>query len=938
MKTVCLWLMLLCLPLGLAAQQEPPGQNWKKIDTLHYEIVFPFVLTQEAQRVANTLEHLYGVIGRTLEQEPSRISLLLSNQGVVANGYVSLAPRMSEWYSRPMVSPEWGVAEWYTLLALHEGRHIVQFDRIRRGFTALASTLFGQAGWAALSMWSVPLWLLEGDAIITETALSRGGRGRQPAFDMAIRSLLLCGRRPSYPQAYLGSYKDYYPSWYHLGFQLTSHLRKHHGPLIPGRVMGQAARRPLSLNPFQGALKDLTGLSLVKLYTEAMNELQTGWSLGTDEVRLSPFRLLSAPVTRGWTAYTHPRYLDDGRVIVQKVGLDQPLSLVTLDRHGQERFVARFNPLDHHQNRLSHARGSLIWSENLPDPRWGKRSYASLVLYDVDKKKLRRLTHETRFFHPALSPDGSRIAAVEFSTDRQCTLVILDALDGHEIRRFANPEGDEIWQPDWSADGGSLVFLRQNLNGRTLTVLDLFSESPRDLFPLAWENLTQPVFWGEYVLYQSPRSGIDNIWAVHAVTRQVYQVTSSRFGAFFPEPSPDGKRLLYCDYGADGYAVVESDLRISDWISAEEVASDPFDRHEHLVEQEQGGSVIDPSGLPQRVYPVSDYRPLSRLIHLHAWTPEFDSPELKFKLRSDDLLSLLSLSAGPVYNHNEKRFGFELSGQYRGLYPMIDLNLGYRGRATTLIDAEGRTERDGWREGSASLGLQLPLNLSRGVSRMSLNLGVRFGLTRVDGRLAWPRFDMGNGFFVPLDYSLSFSRVGPSAARDLRPPWGQGLFVNYSHTPLGGDTRGERLSTRVTLLFPGPLRHDSLMLRLGHERQNPRPYIFGTYLQFPRAYPAYYFPRITTFSLDYALPLAHPDLALGNLLYIKRIKANLFVDLARGEWNQVQNHFSSFGLDLLFDFHILGLKNPQIESGLRLAFAPETRSLSVEWLLAGLGF
>ena len=36
--------------------------------------------------------------------------------------------------------------------------------------------------------WSIPDWFFEGDAITMETALTKGGRGRIPAFAMNIRA------------------------------------------------------------------------------------------------------------------------------------------------------------------------------------------------------------------------------------------------------------------------------------------------------------------------------------------------------------------------------------------------------------------------------------------------------------------------------------------------------------------------------------------------------------------------------------------------------------------------------------------------------------------------------------------------------------------------------------------------------------------------------
>ena len=114
---------------------EPPGLHWKKIETTHFSILFPGNLTEEAQTVANRAESIYSALIKTSPGTPKRLTLVLSNQGVDDNGYFRLAPRMSEWYHRPTFSHTTGVLDWYDLLAVHEGRHIVQFDEMNVGFT-----------------------------------------------------------------------------------------------------------------------------------------------------------------------------------------------------------------------------------------------------------------------------------------------------------------------------------------------------------------------------------------------------------------------------------------------------------------------------------------------------------------------------------------------------------------------------------------------------------------------------------------------------------------------------------------------------------------------------------------------------------------------------------------------------------------------------------
>ena len=70
---------------------------------------------------------------------------------------------------------------------------------------------------------------------------------------------------------------------------------------------------------------------------------------------------------------------------------------------------------------------------------------------------------------------------------------------------------------------------------------------------------------------------------------------------------------------------------------------------------------------------------------------------------------------------------------------------------------------------------------------------------------------------------------------------------------------------------------------------------------------------------DYAFSICSPDVSLGALIYIRRLRANLFYDLTRNQANQ-QNGWttqSSAGIDLVFDWNVLRMSYP-LTTGVRL--------------------
>jgi len=58
-------------------------------------------------------------------------------------------------------------------------------------------------------------------------------------------------------------------------------------------------------------------------------------------------------------------------------------------------------------------------------------------------------------------------------------------------------------------------------------------------------------------LYNSPVSGIDNIYALDVKSGNRFQITCSKYGAYNPVVSKDGKWIYYNDQGRDGMDVVK---------------------------------------------------------------------------------------------------------------------------------------------------------------------------------------------------------------------------------------------------------------------------------------------------------------------------------------------------------------------------------------------
>lgn len=140
MTRVCLAVSIsICLSLTKVAygqesvvqETSPASMKWYQINTNNFRVLYPYGFEREAQRVANTLEHIREPEAKSLEAMPKKISVVLHSQSAVSNGFVTLAPRRSEFYAMPPQNYNFiGTNEWLTLLSAHEYRHIVQFQKV----------------------------------------------------------------------------------------------------------------------------------------------------------------------------------------------------------------------------------------------------------------------------------------------------------------------------------------------------------------------------------------------------------------------------------------------------------------------------------------------------------------------------------------------------------------------------------------------------------------------------------------------------------------------------------------------------------------------------------------------------------------------------------------------------------------------------------------
>lgn len=962
-------------------ENNPPSVKWRQVNTPHFRVIFPKGYEEQGQRVANTLEHIHEEESQSLGSRPRKISIILQNQSAIANGFVSMFPRRSEFYGMPPQDYNYlGNNDWMNLLAAHEYRHIVQYQHAMRGFNKAIYYLVGSLGFAGMAQAAAPMWFWEGDAVVTETAFTATGRGRIPAFSRVFTTNLLEGRTFNYHKQYLRSYKHNIPDHYVLGYHMVSYLRKRtNDPEIWGKITNRAWSVPFIPFAFSNAIKKETGLHVTTLYNEMAADFRKTWKADLDKIELTPFEQVSHRNSKAYTDYMYPQALEDGTVLVMKSGIGDIQTFITL-KDGREKKIFRPGILND-AGMLSLGADQLVWTEYGYDPRFQVKNFSLIKSVNIKSGKRKVIgSRKGRFGSAAISPDGKTVAAVETTVDYKTTVLFINTESGNVEKRIDNPENFFYSMPRWSPDGSQLVVLKGKDGKKTITIIDRASGDQTDLFTPTAENYGHPVLFGEYVLYNSPLSGIDNVYALKISSGEKFQITSSRYGAYNPSVPPAGKYIYYNEQSKDGMDVVRMPFDPSTWMPLQPRPAVGVQYANMLTEQEGHPDFLAQAEM--KPLPVTKFSKARAIINPYSWglNVATDLTEATVGIQSRDILSTTEVNVGYVVDISERTGSWRADFSYQGFYPIIDISARYANRDvlqgnhdyariiggdTVLFE---RPLRFTYTEATLQAGLRVPLVLTRSKYFSEVSIASNIGYTRVTdfrnsitggGRLL-PAENIGdssiyfgyidNGNLIYNHVELSVTHLLKQSRRDINSRWGQMLFVNAYATPLSEDFTGTQLSAYAVLYFPGLFKHHSLWGYGGYQytalnlNRNSKGelenYTFRTQIPSPRGLGA--LPRLEnvyTSAVNYTLPIWYPDIAIGPLLNIQRFRLNGFVDYAyvQSDIQRYATYYSTAGLEFRADLNILRFF-PQLDLGVRVTTGLKPTFTQFEMLIGTFNF
>ncbi len=903
---------------GGATNGNPSTIEWKEISNESARIIFPDGLEKRAEHVADVIDYLNKNSRKSIGKPKGKINIIFQNQLTEANGFVTAAPFRSEFFTTAPQRTFAGTQDWLDLLAIHEYRHVMQFQFSKQGVTKIGAKLFGQGFWSAMNLLSIPFWFVEGDAVMQETLLSEGGRGRSGSFLAEYRAMHEAGMKYPYEKIRNRSFKSVLPNRYRMGYLFSEYGRNNYGNTLWRDVAQDAVRYKGVFWSFSQSLKRKTGKNVGDFYDTMMDSIYLQWDREKLSIdwQQSKEQLKNKKISKNKVSYyAYPKYVDD-QILAIKSGRDRIPEFYLIDSEKKEKKL--FN-LGYHDFYFNYKNGKMVWTQSKVDIRWGNKTFSNIYIYDFKEEKKIKLTSKSKYFSPDINEDGSKILVVESNEMMRYQILILSGKTGEIRTRIPNPKNIFVSSPKWLNENTIIAVAQQNQKN-ALMEIDITTGEMTPIIDYTKNLILTPAVKGDFILFSGDFADVRNIFAVNRQSKKLYQVTNSRVLAEQPMISDDGLKILFVEQQIQGADIKEIEFDQKKWKPV--TILEPIDRYLSLNElsELEGGSIL--SKIPKQKYKVSPYAHFKDGINLHSWAPTLaENNTIGIQLHSTNLLSTLDVTVSGVSNFDSyNKLATKIT--WNKYYPQLSL-----GHDMIGFDAKDHNQNHHFvLENRVNLGIDIPLNFSESEMIRKFNLETKAGYLH---QRVLDDFNFNPDQIFTLGGKISLSNKRQKSFQQLESRAGNTFDVsleNRFHSLYSG--RDLALKANIALFFPGFARTHSTVIKGHHFTNFDQTNIFNFNENGLRSFNSSFQDINNVLSVDYAFPIAYPDFGLKPFIFLKRLRANLFYEYGSGfGGNSFRSEVHSFGIELRLDSGFFNLGSAiDLPIGVRASYSKINQS------------
>lgn len=921
---------------------DPASLKWSTISNDHVRLIYPDTVSGKALQTLRYIESVQPYIGYGFRHSAMRIPFVLHPMNFQSNGMVMWLPKRVEFLTSPEID---GYSmPWCKQLVAHEYRHAVQYNNLNRGIIRVLSYGLGQQG-STIGLLFLPLWIMEGDAVMSETDMSSFGRGLQPRFTIDYRALgNISTRRGQSDKWFCGSYRDNVPDHYHLGYQIASYSYNKYGVNIWDDVAHYSVRNPYVLFTTKVALKKYYKTSVNRLFRETFTSLDNYWR-SLPQVENSS-REVTPMANNNFTTYSSPLALNSSEALVLKEDFIHPSRFVKVDtRTGREQKICYTGAVS---TRPTIGGGRVWWTEYRRSKLFEQKVNSQLCYMELKDERARAVKGRRNALYPTpIDSAAHALAWVEYSPDGEYSVLVGKEYT-ENTERLSTPFGAEVHGLAWDNTTQRLYLLITDNSGMWIGYYDNERQLTHQTKG-AYITLSNLRAQDGSLYFGSIESGRDEAHRIDLATGREYRISTSTYGSFSPSPlSRDtimmttfdrhGYHLAVQGTNSDTTSVVTSNI-------PKNIVNPPRKRWPVINLDTVNFSTDDSLRIasePQ--HRARRYRKGLNLINVHSWMPvafnPFDAVDehnislnAGATLLSQNLLSNTEAYVSYGWNSVERSL-WRLGARYFGLGVVFDISAAYGGNqviySISQVDPEtGKTEyqrrSDPDKYFSVSTSASLPLLFQCGYinRKLTISAGWNFsnGMVSNVGRIRYDEVSHTITNIENIGYSRGLHKLtfgaGYSSSvrlahRDFVTPKGYAVSVSYSFNPEMSEF-SDLISLFGRVYTPGFAPHNSLILSASYQTS------IGGY-KFPsgRSFLSYKSTQLIphgfsstdiqsnnyiSASAEYQFPLCYPECGIPSVLYFKRIRLSLGGDYAQFHLatNNKVRRIYSYGGSILFD-------------------------------------
>ena len=894
-----------------------------------------------------------------------RVDVVMHTNAAYSNGLVSWAPRRLEAYAYDIGDDD--CIPWLRHLMTHEYRHVLQTQSSIVGFSRFLYGMFGEQATGLVLGAFVPRWYLEGDAVWAETEYTMGGRGRNSDFMQQMRALCTTGNRPSFSQAYFGSYAKRYPDFYKMGYLMVSALSDTLGNEVFGRAVYFAGRKPFTILPFQISLRRQSGMRQMKLFDFAMEK----WTKRWEAAQAKRHATEATPVfteTGDYRETTHTQPWSGG-LVTYATGPDIVGRFEVYDASG--RLSRTITPSERNETRFSTHGDTIYWGERHQHCRWANAIESRILRADLKTGRKETLTKGHMDHSPAISPSGNALAYIRIGCDMRHTLRITK-LDGSAIFEQTLPTGWQIPEVIWR-DEHNVVMIIVNDEGRQMAKCDIISGE--------WQCLIEPA-----------HRGMKNVSAGRDGRLYFAMDTGDEcFSDIYSMGENGGiRREVVARDGADTPIMTERGLMVSLY--------GPYGYRPSLITSETGHDTLQWMSRPHKIQipaeTIADTVRFTKFRHIgpmsvnlkpniHSWGPvrvdadaQSIEPGIGISSQNTHGTTFIQLGYDFTPDNDYERVHADVTWdwlwtrlKFGGKWGHTDYK--YSTSYTSIVKSDG-----GDREFNISMSTDDRSHLSHLTAEASIPLtrnsgtwlraltpsasfdweratGITYDVTQVEtsatpNREISYKLTTADSRYTAATFGLSAHILHRQSANDVGYRCGVAASLVYDKATRHSDY-GTMTTMSVRLYAPGIGRHHQISLYAAAQSKQPGALVSSQSgvgwrrMISDRVAAPYGLSRVTNkqsalLRVSYMLPLVNPDWQWGPVAYIKRINLRGLYDYGIARvWNGSQvtgtsRRWTASG-ELWAETRWATLPYP-VNIGCRMTYLPETKSTTTSLLFS----